>query len=466
MDTKQKRIRVLMFPWLAHSHISSFLELAKKLMNHNLYVYFCSTATNLDSIKPKISPHHSLSIQFIELKLPLLPELPSYYHTTKGLPTHLLNALFKAVEMSGDGFATILKTHNPDLLIYDLHQPWAPTLASSLNIPAILFYTASAAGPFFAFHAWKKLKGEEFPSPEFYINDCFMPTKSSRNEFGRTPPDSSNTEKTFQAFRHSLDIILVKSFSELEGKYMDYLSILLNKKVVPTGPLVRDAIEEHHENEKEILEWLTKKRKASTVLVSFGSEYYLSNKEREAIAEGLELSEVNFIWVLRFPVGDKDKPKLEEALPEGYLERIGERGLMVEGWAPQAKILQHSSIGGFVSHCGWSSVMESLKFGVPIIAMPMLMHIDQPLNARLVQDVGVGVEVKRGKDGSLEREEIVKVIKQVVGEKDGENIRNKAREMSNHIKIKRDEEVDEVVQEINKILHKGGLKIHDKKVNV
>ncbi|MBA0818924.1 hypothetical protein Gohar_021292, partial [Gossypium harknessii] len=219
-------------------------------------------------------------------------------------------------------------------------------------------------------------------------------------------------------------------------------------------------------NEKEILEWLTKKRKASTVLVSFGSEYYLSNKEREAIAEGLELSEVNFIWVLRFPVGDKDKSKLEEALPEGYLERIGERGLMVEGWAPQAKILQHSSIGGFVSHCGWSSVMESLKFGVPIIAMPMLMHIDQPLNARLVQDVGVGVEVKRGKDGSLEREEIVKVIKQVVGEKDGENIRNKTREMSNYIKIKRDEEVDEVVQEINKILHKGGLKIHDKKENV
>ncbi|MFQ6647200.1 hypothetical protein Gotur_020125 [Gossypium turneri] len=203
---------------------------------------------------------------------------------------------------------------------------------------------------------------------------------------------------------------------------MDYLSILLNKKIVPTGPLVRDASEEHHENEKEILEWLTKKRKASTVLVSFGSEYYLSNKEREAIAEGLELSGVYFIWVLRFPVGDKDKPKFDEALPEGYLERIGERELMVEDWAPQAKILQHSSIGGFVSHCGWSSVTESLKFGVPMIAMPMC--VDQPLNARLVQAVGVGVEVERGKDGSLEREQIVRAIKQVVGEKDGENIRN------------------------------------------
>lgn len=464
MDTEQRRTRVLMFPWLAHGHISSFLELAKKLTNQNLYVYFCSTAANLDSIKPKISPTHSPSIQFIEFKLPLLPQLPSYYQSTNGLPPHLINTLLKAVDMSSDGFATILKTLNPDLLIYDTLQPWVPTLASSLNIPAILFFTASAAGASFALHAWKNLKWEDFPFPEFYINDCFMPTKSSGNEFGRTPPDSRGKERIPPCFGHSSDIVLVKSFRELEGKYMDYLSILVNKKIVPTGPLVGHAIEEFHENEKEILEWLTKKRKASTVFLSFGSEYYLSNKEREAIAEGLELSEVNFIWVLRFPVGDEDKPKLEQALPEGFLERIGERGLMVEDWAPQAKILQHSSIGGFVSHCGWSSVMESLKFGVPIIAMPM--HADQPLNARLVQAVGVGVEVKRGKDGSLEREEIVKAIKQVVGEKDGENIRNKAREMSDYIKIKRGEEVDGIVQEFIQILHKGGLKIHDQKVNV
>ena len=59
---------------------------------------------------------------------------------------------------------------------------------------------------------------------------------------------------------------------------------------------------------------------------------------------------------------------------------------MLEGWAPQTKILEHPSIGGFVSHCGWSSVMESMKFGVPIIAVPV--HFDQPLNNRLVEEVG------------------------------------------------------------------------------
>ncbi|KAK7852342.1 cyanidin-3-o-glucoside 2-o-glucuronosyltransferase [Quercus suber] len=70
------------------------------------------------------------------------------------------------------------------------------------------------------------------------------------------------------------------------------------------------------------------------------------------------------------------------------------------------KILKYSSIGGFVSHYGWSSVMESVKFGVPIIAIPM--QLDQLVNARLVEGLGVGVEVKRDLNGRLEREEVAK----------------------------------------------------------
>lgn len=56
--------------------------------------------------------------------------------------------------------------------------------------------------------------------------------------------------------------------------------------------------------------------------------------------------------------------------------------------------------------------MESMKFGVPIVAMPM--HFDQSMNAKLVEYVGVGVEVKRDKKGRLEREEITKIIKHVI----------------------------------------------------
>ncbi|KAL6345972.1 hypothetical protein AAG906_025252 [Vitis piasezkii] len=361
MDVRSS-MKVVLLPWLAHGHISPFLELAKKLSRRNFYIYFCSTPVNLSSIKGKLTKEDSLSIELVEIHLPSLPDLPPHYHTTNGLPPHLMPTLKKAFDMASPGFADILTTLNPDLIIYDILQPWAPVAASSQNIPAVLFLSTGAT---------------------------------------------------------------------------------LLSKVVPVGPLVQHTTDEFEK--EEIIEWLDKKEESSTVLVSFGSEYFLSKEQMEEMAHALELSTVSFIWVLRFPQRDKIT-SVEEALPEGFLSRVGERGKVVKDWAPQREILNHSSTGGFVSHCGWSSVMESLKFGVPIVAIPM--HLDQPLNAKVVESVGVGVEVKRDENGRLDREEIAKVIKQVVVEKSGENVSRKVREMSESMRKKAEEEIAEVVEEL------------------
>lgn len=131
----------------------------------------------------------------------------------------------------------------------------------------------------------------------------------------------------------------------------------MGKTVVPVGPLVLDSLQE---DDHDLIGWLDKEEISLTFFVSFGTEYFLSEKETEEIAYGLELSRVNFIWVVCFPAGEKIK--LENALPSGFLERVGDRGIIVETWAPQARILEHPSVGGFVSHYGWSSVMESMKF--------------------------------------------------------------------------------------------------------
>lgn len=70
---------------------------------------------------------------------------------------------------------------------------------------------------------------------------------------------------------------------------------------------------------------------------------------------------------------------------------------------PQARILAHSSIGGFVSHCGWSSVMDRINSRVPIMAMPL--QFDQCINARLMGMAGAGVEVIKAGDGGLNTED-------------------------------------------------------------
>ncbi|XP_047306281.1 UDP-glucosyltransferase 29-like [Impatiens glandulifera] len=408
METKKPCLNVVMVPWLAHGHVSPYLELAKRLADRNFRIYLCSTPINLSSIKKRVTQKYSQSIKLIEFHIPSQPDLPPHFHTTNGLPLHLKSVLKRAMDKASPSFTQIIKTLKPDILIYDFNQEWASVAATTIGIPA-----------------------------------------NYNNIFPIGIP----------LFSRTCDIIFMKTFGELEGKYIEYGSNLLGKKIVPTGPLAQ----EHGDSEdnSEIMEWLNKKEASSTVFVSFGTESFLSREEIEEVAKGLELSMVNFIWVLRFSFEEEEKISIEEALPNGFLERVGDRGLVVEKWAPQARILMHPNVGGFVSHCGWGSIMEAMTFGIPIVAIPM--NLDQPVNARLVEEIGVGLEINRDENGGLSGEEIAEFIREViVGDEDEKKIRDNTREMKHKIKSKGEEDMDCVVEDLYK-LHKKN--IHEKNMD-
>ncbi|KAJ8545862.1 hypothetical protein K7X08_018445 [Anisodus acutangulus] len=446
MDNREP-FRVLMFPWLGYGHISPFLELAKKLSQRNFSIYLCSTPVILNSIKKKFSLKFSPSIQFLELHLQTLPNLPPSLHTTNGLPPHLMNTLKEAFDLASPDFTLILKTLKPDLLIYDFLQPWAPKAAAELKIPAVEFISSSSTMTAYMLHAFKK-PGIKFPFSSIYYRDYEMARIEKQESSTPVEKLEEDKKRVRDCFYLSCDIVLIKSFKEIEGKYSDYITNLTGKKIVTLGPLVQEPTLD--DEESELITWLNEKEKKSTIFVSFGSEYFLSKEDLLEIAYGLENSKVNFIWPIRFQKGEDID--LEEALPKGFFNRVGNRGKVFKGWAPQAKILEHSSIGGFVSHCGWSSVMESMKYGVPIITMPM--HIDQPINSRLVEDVGIAVEVVRDSNGKLHREEVAAIINQVVLDKDGELVRQKAKDMKEMLYSKGDEEIEEVAKELEKLCAK------------
>ncbi|THG03510.1 hypothetical protein TEA_013720 [Camellia sinensis var. sinensis] len=405
MDSKQPSI--LMLPWLAHGHVSPFLELAKKLSQRNFNIYFCSTPINLKPLRETPPLNLSSSIQLIDIHLPS-QNLPPHYHTTKDLPPHLMATLKTAFDDTKPAFFTILKTLKPNLIIYDFLQPWVPIAARKENIEAVVFLTCSAVCCSFSTHC------SDDPNKDYPFQELNFPTVQ-RQKIVQFMYDTSNgltnRERFLGCIERSSSFVLIKTSNMIEAK-------------------------------KEV---------SSAVFVSFGSECFLSKQEIEEIAHGLELSQVSFIWVVRFH-GEEKTMVPHEVLPEGFLERIGDKGLVLEGWAPQAKILRHPSIGGFVSHCGWSSTLEGVMFGVPIIAMPM--QIDQPLNAKVVVDIGVGMEVKRDNE-RFEREEVARVIKQVMDQEDGKEVRRKVKELSERMEKKSDEEFDLMMEKLVQLVRKS-----------
>ncbi|KAL6548471.1 hypothetical protein OROGR_008892 [Orobanche gracilis] len=451
MEREQPRLKILMFPWLAHGHIFSFLQLAKTLSSRNFAIHLCSTPVNLDSIKPSIEKEFSASINLMELHVPSSPQLPPELHTTKNLPSNLIPTLIEAFQTSSSSFSEILNSANPDLLVYDFFQPWAPKLASSKGIPSVLFATTAATSLSFYHHHYTIGTRSPFPSKAIYLLD--HERIDLRSRITQHVKDADE-DFAFGNLTLSTDIVLIKSCREVEDKYVDYLSVLCKKQIVSTGPLIAHASDDDDKEEhSEIMKWLSEKNQCSTLYISFGSECFLSKEQIAEIAKGIVLlGNVNFLWVIRFPIEEKIT-RVEDQLPAGFLETVHERGKIIGKWAPQTKILAHPSIGGFVSHCGWSSITETMYFGIPVVAMPI--KSEQPLNARLAVEAGFGVEVEKDANGHYVGEEVAKAINKVMVEKEFyEGLRDRAMRLSEKIKENAEQEANETAKQLLRICMK------------
>ncbi|PWA46605.1 UDP-glucuronosyl/UDP-glucosyltransferase [Artemisia annua] len=160
--------------------------------------------------------------------------------------------------------------------------------------------------------------------------------------------------------------------------------------------------------------WLDKKPPNSVLYVSFGSYAHISKHELQEIAFGLLQSGVSFVWALRPDIVSSDEIN---ALPLGFEDDVKDRGLIVP-WCNQKIVISHPSIGGFLTHCGWNSILESIWCGVPLVCFPLL--TDQFTNRKLVvDDWKIGINLC---DGNLVvREEVTKKVTHLLmGEKSNE----------------------------------------------
>nr|XP_023895378.1 anthocyanidin 5,3-O-glucosyltransferase-like [Quercus suber]POE57456.1 anthocyanidin 5,3-o-glucosyltransferase [Quercus suber] len=440
---------IVLYPSSGRGHLNSMVELGKLILKHHPsfsitililsepktntnytapnYVASSTTQyiTTVNSTTPSITFHHLSPVSEVPPSTAspvelcyLIPRLnnPNLHQTLK----------------------TISQTSKLRAFIIDFFCDSAFEVASNLDIPTYYFFTSSPSG-LAAFlyrptlhkkvdNSLKDLHGnmllDDIPGlPPIRVSD--MPNTM----FDRT------SSKVYQYFLNTAthmaksNGLLVNTFDLLETKAIKAICGGLCVTDGPTppifciGPLISNTNQDGEEH--ECLNWLNSQPSRSVVFLCFGSLGSFSEKQLKEIAVGLANSGQRFLWVVRNPPPDKDKdPNLDELLPKGFLERTKGKGFVVKQWAPQVAVLSHDSVGGFVTHCGWNSVLEAVCCGVPMVGWPL--YAEQRLNrVVLVEEIKLALGLNDSEDGFVSATELEKRVRELMDSEVGTEVRER-----------------------------------------
>ncbi|KAF7803733.1 7-deoxyloganetin glucosyltransferase-like [Senna tora] len=171
--------------------------------------------------------------------------------------------------------------------------------------------------------------------------------------------------------------------------------------------------------EKGLIPLKESQKPKSVFYVNFGSITVMSPQQLYEFAWGLANSKKTFLWIIRPDLVDGGSVILS---PEFHNE-TKDRGF-ITSWCDQEKVLNHHSIGGFLTHCGWNSLTESVCAGVPMACWPF--RGDQPINCRYAcTKWEIGIEI----DNDVKREEVEKLVIELMEGDKGKKMREKALEL-------------------------------------
>ncbi|XP_071707404.1 hydroquinone glucosyltransferase-like [Rutidosis leptorrhynchoides] len=436
---------IAIFPSPGMGHLIPLTELARRLLAHRqlLITFIIPTAVGAP-IKPQNDILNAMSESITSIFLPpvSLNDIPE----DSSLETRISLTLTRSLPALHNTLTEL--THEstrkkPLALVVDLFGPPSFEVANELNIPAYIFCTVSAMSlvSIFQLPILDKMFTCEY-------RDLVEPVKLP----GCVPVQGTDMAEPFQdkkneAYKNMVEVakmfglskgLLVNSFYELEPGAFKALEEgeWCKPDIYPVGPLIRSGLENRTGDGFECLKWLDNHPARSVLFVSFGSGGTLSQQQFNELAFGLEQSGQRFIWVIKSPHGNSNASYFSaqsnmdpfEFLPDGFLGRVKDRGLVVSLWAPQVEILSHGSTGGFLTHCGWNSILESIVNGVPMIAWPLF--AEQKMNAVLLTDsLIVAYRVKVDEKGLVGRDEIDKSVRSLIKGEDGRKMRSKMSEL-------------------------------------
>ncbi|KAL3747207.1 hypothetical protein ACJRO7_016047 [Eucalyptus globulus] len=455
MGSESKRsFHIAMFPWLAHGHITPFLELSKFLSLRGHAISFLSTPNNIARLArshPELPP----SVRLVSFPLPRVPNLPSSAESTSDLDIDLVPYLKKAYDLLEPALTRFLSSSRVDWVIHDFASHWLPGAAARLGVTSVFFSTFNATSLAFLGPPSELISGRCQKPEDLTCVPAWIPYESTAclrlHEILKHQRCMDEEVSDLCRFGHTIDgcdFVIVRSCREFESEPMSLLQQIYQKPAIPVGlltPAVRQDEGDDDEKWKALKSWLHTKREKSVLYIALGTEVILSHELTNELAAGIEKSGLPFVWVVR-----------NGLVPPGFEQRVSGRGFIWAGWAPQTRILAHEAIGGFLTHCGWNSTIEALGRGLPLVLFSGGSS-DQGLMARFLHEKQVGFEVPRDEaDGLFTGDVVAESIRRVMVEHEGEPIRATARAMKEvfgNIELQ-----NEYLEEFAEILEKGVIK--------
>ncbi|WCJ31906.1 UDP-Glycosyltransferase superfamily protein [Euphorbia peplus] len=391
---------VVAMPYPGRGHINPMMNLCKLLVSrnpNNFLITFILTEEWLGYIGSDPKPDC--------IRFATIPNiLPSEKIRALDFP-----AFYEAVMTKLEApFGHLLDHLQPPVtaIISDFELLWAIQLANRRNIPVATLSTVSTT--FFSMLYHLHLSAQRLQSSPLHLleNADSIPGISSSNwaEF-RT----MFLGYDFRVIHLVLECIskvekarylLFTSVYELEEEEVETLKQTLSIPVYVLGPAIPYLELEANDGCSctDYRQWLDSQPQGSVLYISMGSFLSVSTAQMDEIIAGIQESGVRYLWIAR-----GETSRLKEI-------SNGDKGLVLP-WCDQLKVLCHSSVGGFWTHCGWNSTLEAVFAGVPLLTLPLF--FDQFSNSKQILDkwrTGSKVRRQMGEGNLITRKEIGQLV--------------------------------------------------------
>ncbi|CAH8356887.1 unnamed protein product [Eruca vesicaria subsp. sativa] len=411
-------LHFVLFPFMAQGHMIPMVDIARLLAQRGVTITIVTTPHNAERFKNVLNRaiESGLPINVVHVKLPYqeagLPEGQDNIDSLDSM--EFMVPFFKAANMLEEPVMKLLEEMKPrpSCLVSDFCLFYTSKIAKAFNIPKIVFHGAV-----------------QFTKPQVPVSTDEKARDWTYFLDAMVEADNTSYGVIINTFQE-LEPACVKDYKEArDGKVWSIGPVsLCNKKGSDQAERGNKAVI----GQEECFKWLDSKEEGSVLYVCLGSICNLPLSQLKELGLGLEKTQRPFIWVIRG--WEKYNELAEWFLESGFEERVKERGLLIKGWAPQVLILSHSSVGGFLTHCGWNSTLEGITSGVPLLTWPLFG--DQFCNQKLVVEVlkvgvGAGIEevMKWGEEERIgvlvDNEGVKKAVEELMG--DGEDARERRR---------------------------------------